>query len=202
MALRCSWLGCWWQKQQHYARQINSLAFPPPTLPQGTKKPCAVLFGAAGVGGRPRIHALLTRSTAGLRALLSGGHSLGFAAPLLPADADRRAETDQVRPELCCCIYPMVPVPGSHASAAASAAVELLSYIRRSAGPPAAIEQCGCWVVADPIWPPPLAAAAPLYMLPPHAPTLSCSRRCRWTAPSRYWRLRAACACTACLTSC
>lgn len=60
-----------------------------------------MLFGAAGVGGRPRIHALLTRSTAGLRALLSGGHSLGFAAPLLPADADQRVETDQVGPVLC-----------------------------------------------------------------------------------------------------
>lgn len=60
-----------------------------------------MLFGAAGVGGRTRIHALMTRSTAGLRALLSGAHGLGFAAPLLPADADRRAETDQVG-QLCC----------------------------------------------------------------------------------------------------
>ena len=71
-----------------------------------------MLFGAAGVGGRPRIHALLTRSTAGLRALLSGGHSLGFAAPLLPADADRRAETDQVRPLLCYCIELMALARG------------------------------------------------------------------------------------------
>lgn len=55
-----------------------------------------MLFGAAGVGGRPRVHALLTRSTAGLRALLSGGLGLGYAAPLLPTDADRRAELDQV----------------------------------------------------------------------------------------------------------
>lgn len=70
---------------------------PLPACRQGTKKPCAVLFGAAGVGGRSRVHALLTRSTAGLRALLSGGMELGYAAPLLPADADRRVELDQVR---------------------------------------------------------------------------------------------------------
>ncbi|KAL4447618.1 hypothetical protein ABPG75_004837 [Micractinium tetrahymenae] len=63
--------------------------------PEGSKKPFAAFFGAAGVGGRPRLHALLTRSTAGLRALLSGGQGVGFAAPLLPADADRRIELDQ-----------------------------------------------------------------------------------------------------------
>lgn len=73
------------------------LAMPPPDL-QGTKKPFAAFFGAAGVGGRPRIHALLTRSTSGLRALLGGGMALGFAAPLLPSEADRRAAAlDQVR---------------------------------------------------------------------------------------------------------
>lgn len=85
------------------ARAALQLCHPPacPAAPhpclQGTKKPCAVLFGAAGVGGRRRIHALHTRSSAGLRALLSGGLGLGFAAPLLPADADRRLELDQVR---------------------------------------------------------------------------------------------------------
>ncbi len=68
---------------------------------QGSKKPFAAFFGAAGLGGRPRLHALLTRSTAGLRTLLSGGQGLGFVAPLLPADADRRVELDQVgRPVL------------------------------------------------------------------------------------------------------
>ena len=63
---------------------------------QGSKKPFAVFFGAAGVGGRHRLHALLTRSTGGLRALLNGGLQLGFQAPLLPQDADRRVEMDQV----------------------------------------------------------------------------------------------------------
>ena len=67
-----------------------------PLLPQGTKKPFAVFFGAAGVGGRPRLHALLTRSTSGLRALMGSGMALGFAAPLMPADADRRVEADLV----------------------------------------------------------------------------------------------------------
>lgn len=64
---------------------------------QGTKKPFAVFFGAAGVSGRPRLHALLTRSTSGLRALMTGGLALGFEAPLLPSEAERRAaELDQV----------------------------------------------------------------------------------------------------------
>ena len=65
-------------------------------LPQGTKKPFAVFFGAAGVGGHPRLHALLTRSSSGLRALMKNGMALGFAAPLMPSDADRRVEADLV----------------------------------------------------------------------------------------------------------
>ena len=40
-------------------------------------------FGSAGVGGRQRVHAILTRSTAGTRALLQQGLGLGFAAPLM-----------------------------------------------------------------------------------------------------------------------
>jgi hypothetical protein len=64
---------------------------------QGTPKPFAAFFGAAGVGGRPRLHALLTRSSAGLRALLEGRLDLGYAAPLLPGEAERRAmEADLV----------------------------------------------------------------------------------------------------------
>jgi hypothetical protein len=68
-----------------------------PFLVQGSKKPFAAFFGAAGIGGRPRLHALLTRSTSGLRALLAGGHALGYDSPLLPSEAERRAmELDQV----------------------------------------------------------------------------------------------------------
>ena len=73
-----------------------------------------MLFGAAGEGGRPRVHALLTRSTAGLRALLSGGLGLGYAAPLLPTDADRRAELDQVG---VCCRREWRLFPALHANA-------------------------------------------------------------------------------------
>lgn len=49
-------------------------------------------FGAAGVGGRRRMHALLTRSTAGTRALLQQGLGLGFAAPLMPGGGEVAAE--------------------------------------------------------------------------------------------------------------
>lgn len=41
-----------------------------------------MLFGAAGVGARRRMHAIVTRSTVGLRALLQR-QGIGFAAPLL-----------------------------------------------------------------------------------------------------------------------
>lgn len=63
---------------------------------QGSKRPFVAFFGAAGVGGRPRLHALLTRTTAGLRSLMATSLGLGFALPLLPqggarSEAEREA---------------------------------------------------------------------------------------------------------------
>ena len=52
--------------------------------PEGSRRPFVAFFGAAGVGGRPRVHAILTRTTAGLRMLLEGSLGLGLATPLMP----------------------------------------------------------------------------------------------------------------------
>lgn len=57
----------------------------PHTLP-GTNtqktKPFAILFRAASIAGHPRMHAIMSRSTAGLRAKLQQS-GIGFEAPLL-----------------------------------------------------------------------------------------------------------------------
>jgi hypothetical protein len=50
--------------------------------PEGSKQPFVALFAAAGVGGHRRIHALLTRSTPGLRTRLREGLGLHFREPL------------------------------------------------------------------------------------------------------------------------
>lgn len=55
----------------------------PTLLLQGSNKDFVAFFGASGVCGRQRVHAILTRSTAGARALLQNS-KLGFAAPLMP----------------------------------------------------------------------------------------------------------------------
>eukprot|EP00887_Chlorella_sp_A99_P003308 scaffold9.g3308.t1 len=51
--------------------------------PGESRNPFVALFGAAGLAGRPRMHAILTRTTAGLRALLEGRLELGLATPLM-----------------------------------------------------------------------------------------------------------------------
>ncbi|KAL6778007.1 hypothetical protein ACKKBG_A16565 [Auxenochlorella protothecoides x Auxenochlorella symbiontica] len=51
---------------------------------EGGKRPALAFFGAAGVGGRRQPHGLLTRSTPGLRSMLSNGLGLAYDAPLLP----------------------------------------------------------------------------------------------------------------------
>lgn len=62
--------------------------------PEGSRNPFVAFFGAAGLGGRRRLHGLLTRTTAGQRSLLARD-GCGLATPLMP-DA-RAAAEDQVR---------------------------------------------------------------------------------------------------------
>ena len=52
---------------------------------QGAKNPFVAFFAAAGIGGHSRVHAHLSRSTKGLRALLQGDScGLDFSMPLAP----------------------------------------------------------------------------------------------------------------------
>ena len=89
-------------------RSTNVLARPPThplpccplALPQGSRHAFAAFFGAAGVGGRRRLHALLTRSSAGLRALLERQLGLGFEAPLMPQAAHGRAAAAAAQQQL------------------------------------------------------------------------------------------------------
>ena len=52
---------------------------------QGAKKPWAAFFGAAGTGGRPRMHAWLSHTQRGLRRVLREQHGLRFTLPCCPA---------------------------------------------------------------------------------------------------------------------
>lgn len=56
-----------------------------PQLPTGVgKQPFSVLFGAAGVGGRSRVHAVMGRSTPGVREILRKS-GVEFDAPIMGA---------------------------------------------------------------------------------------------------------------------
>lgn len=57
--------------------------------PEASKSGVVALFTAAGVGGRRRIHGLLSRSTPGVRSLLMRQLRVGFAAPLLGSTAEQ-----------------------------------------------------------------------------------------------------------------
>lgn len=82
---------------------------------QGCKRPFVALFGGTGAGGRPRLHALLSRSSHGLRERLRAPpHGLRFGTPLAPdldgpaaAVRDERMQAElraigQVAPCLLC----------------------------------------------------------------------------------------------------
>lgn len=60
--------------------------------PEGSRRPFVAFFGAAGLAGRRRLHGLLTRTTAGLRALL-GRDGCGLITPLMP---DVRAASEDL----------------------------------------------------------------------------------------------------------
>lgn len=55
--------------------------------PDGSRRPHVAFFGAAGIAGRSRMHAIVTRSTPGLRSLLKGKLGLNFEMPLLSQQA-------------------------------------------------------------------------------------------------------------------
>eukprot|EP00873_Tetraselmis_striata_P016924 jgi/Tetstr1/437188/TSEL_002759.t1 len=59
------------------------------TAPAGARTPFAVLFRAAGVAGRRRVHALVSRSTQGMRLLMAGPkYQLRFSMPLASVAVD------------------------------------------------------------------------------------------------------------------
>ena len=72
---------------------------------QGAKKPWAAFFGAAGVGARPRMHAWLSHTQRGLRAVLRQQYRLHFTLPCCPAleEADQAwaAAADKVLCHKC-----------------------------------------------------------------------------------------------------
>lgn len=69
-----------------------------PDMPASVgRKPFTVMFRAAGVGGHRRLHAVITRSTPGLRALLDQ-MAVGYEAPLLPGGAGSAGRDARMRP--------------------------------------------------------------------------------------------------------
>lgn len=64
---------------------------------QGAKRPFVAYFGGAGMGGRPHMHAWLSRSTHGVRERMrSDPCGLEFCTPLAPrAQAEAAAAKDE-----------------------------------------------------------------------------------------------------------
>ena len=61
-------------------------------------KPFTVLFQAAGVAGQPRMQAVLSRSTAGLRTSMREGHGLSFSMPAARVP-NQEPQQDELAPD-------------------------------------------------------------------------------------------------------
>ncbi|KAL3131764.1 hypothetical protein ABBQ38_007483 [Trebouxia sp. C0009 RCD-2024] len=69
--------------------------------PQGVHphKQNMVLFGAPGIAGRPSLHAIVSRSTLGLRTAMQQQYHLTFTMPLAPTPKKKQQEDDPQLPD-------------------------------------------------------------------------------------------------------
>lgn len=90
----------WTPRQKYiYSQRCCSDSSPcsPPGLVQGAKRPFVAFFGGAGTGGRPHMHAWVSRSTHGARERMRAAPcGLDFSTPLAPrAQAEAAAAKDE-----------------------------------------------------------------------------------------------------------